>query len=328
MDSLIGTLSAVVLFLAIIGFILYLIKINVFSSKIAGGGSSNKQLKKLNSLKMENEDLNKEIKFLEDKNRRLKQKIEQLKSVIKTLEEQKNQLENSELKLKDLRYKKDEALAMLAHDIKNPASTIKNFVELLESYDLNAQDQNEILGGLVEVSTRIVRLADEFSNIVAEEFEPFQMKKTKTDFYKTVESIVKANKVKADKKNIKVRLYQPKDDLYINMDEEKIKEVIDNYVSNAVKYCPENSKVEVVTNKDKNFVTLEVTDNGYGLTEDEVAHAFDKGTKLSNKPTGDETSSGLGLWIAKKIVEEHHGKVWLTSKKSFGSTFAFKIPID
>jgi len=61
-------------------------------------------------------------------------------------------------------------------------------------------------------------------------------------------------------------------------------------------------------------------------TPSEVAHVFEKGTKLSNKPTGDETSTGLGLWIAKSIVEQHDGKVFVKSKKGFGSTFAFTLP--
>ncbi|MCB9219918.1 MAG: ATP-binding protein [Ignavibacteriales bacterium] len=84
------------------------------------------------------------------------------------------------------------------------------------------------------------------------------------------------------------------------MDEEKIKEVIDNYVNNAIKYCPEKSKIEILTNEDHNFVTFEDKDNGFGLSGNEILHAFEKGSKLSNKPTEDESSSGLGLWVVKK----------------------------
>ncbi|MBK7104568.1 MAG: GHKL domain-containing protein [Ignavibacteriae bacterium] len=333
MNSLFGIIGIISVFLFLAGIIIYLIRKNIFDLKISGEINSEEKIsanqnEKLQRLKNDNENLNKEIKFLEEKNRRLRLKIDQLKKVIVHLEEQKNQLEKNESKLQELRIKKDETLAMVAHDIKNPASAIKNFVELLESYDLSAQEQNDILSGLVEISSRIVKLADEFSQVVAEEFEPFQISKENTSFYQTIESVVKINRVKASKKNIDVRLYQPKEELFIKMDEEKIKEAIDNYVGNAIKYCPEKSKIEIITNKEKNFVTLEVTDNGFGLTEDEISHAFEKGTKLSNKPTGDETSSGLGLWIVKKIVEEHNGKVWVKSKKGFGSTFAFSIPIE
>lgn len=333
MNSLLGIIAIISVFLLFVGVIFYLLRKNIFGQKISEEilteeKISSSQVEKLSKLKQENENLNKEIQFLEEKNRRLKLKIDQLKKIIAHLEEQKSQLEKNEAKLKELRLKKDETLVMFAHDIKNPASTIKNFVELLESYDLTAQEQNDILTGLVEISSRIIKLADEFSNVVAEEFEPFQINKGKTNIYRTIESVVKVNRVKANKKNIEIRLYQPKEELFVKIDEEKIKEVIDNYVGNAIKYCPEKSKIEIVVNKEKNFVTLEVIDNGFGLSEDEISLTFEKGIKLSNKPTGDETSSGLGLWIAKKIVEEHNGKVWVKSKKGFGSTFAFKIPIE
>ncbi|MBI1932674.1 MAG: HAMP domain-containing histidine kinase [Ignavibacteriales bacterium] len=333
MDSLIGIIGMAVTFLVFCGLLIFIFKKNIFPSQdskeiIEEEKLLSKQSNRLSELKKENESLNKEINFLEEKNKKLKYKIEQLKKIISHLEEQKNQLEKNEINLKILRERKDETLAMVAHDIKNPASAIKNFVELLESYDLSAQEQNDILSGLVEISSRIIKLADEFSQTVAEEYSTMQINKTSVNFYQIIESVIKINRVKANKKNLEIRLYQPKEELLINVDESKIKEVVDNYVGNAIKYCPENCKIEVVTNLEKNYVTVEVKDNGFGLTEDELLHVFEKGTKFGNKPTGDETSSGLGLWIVKKIVEEHNGKVWVKSKKGFGSTFAFKIPIE
>ncbi|MCB0730759.1 MAG: hypothetical protein KDC88_06975, partial [Ignavibacteriae bacterium] len=288
---------------------------------------SNNSLK-LEELIKENEDLNKEIKFLENKNRKLRIKIDQMNQVIKTLEMQKSQLEKSERKLKELRLQKDETLSMVAHDIKNPASTIKNFVELLESYDLSAQEQHDVLTGLIETSSRLVRLADEFTQVISEEYTPFNLEKEKIDLRKPIENIVKVNRVKANSKNIELRLYQPDTELITNIDEEKIKEVLDNLIGNAIKFCPEKSKVDVLSQINGTSIIVEVKDNGFGLTETEISHAFEKGAKLSTKPTGNETSSGLGLWIAKKIVEAHNGKVWVKSKKGFGSTFAFSLPVN
>ena len=283
---------------------------------------------KLEELKRQNSELEKEIKFLEDKNRRLRIKIEQMKLVIKDLQDQKLKLETSEKNLKELRVKKDEALAMVAHDIKNPASTIKNFVELLESYDLSAQDQQDVLAGLIETSSRLVKLANEFTQVITEEYVPFELDKKESDLKEVIESIVKVNRIKAVEKGIELRLYQPENDININIDEDKIKEVVDNFVGNAIKYCPEKSIVEIFTKKEPKEITVDVADNGFGLTEDEIAHVFEKGSKMSNKPTGNETSSGLGLWIAKKIVEEHNGKVFVKSKKGFGATFSFTLPIN
>lgn len=332
MDSLIGIMTISILFVLLSFLIYFLIKKNVFNANQKVETNKLKamkgdKLKTLANLKIENENLNREIKFLEEKNRRLRLKIDQMKVVISHLEDQKAQLEISEHKLKKLRTQKDETLAIVAHDIKNPAAAIKSFVDLLESYDLSAQEQHDVFSGLVETSSRLLKLADEFTSVIAEEYTPFQLKKEKKNIKIPIEQIITVNKVKASEKNIELRLYQPEPDIEIEFDEEKIKEVIDNLVGNAIKFCPEKTKVEVFTKYDQKYVTVEITDNGFGLTEDEIAHAFEKGSKLSTKPTGNESSSGLGLWIAKKIVNEHDGKVWVKSKKGFGSTFAFKLPI-
>lgn len=333
MESIIGIFSVSFLFIFLAFIIYFLMKKNIFSTQSNSGSqeyevSDDEIGKRITKLKNRNSELENEIKFLEEKNRRLKLKIDQMRSVIKNLEEQKSQLEKSEKRLKNLRVQKDETLAMVAHDLKNPASTIKNFVELLESYDLSAQEQHDVLAGLIETSSRLVKLANEFSNVITEEYVPFQLNKEKKNLKKIIESIVNINKVKAGSKSIELRLYQPESDLEMIIDEEKIKEVVDNFVSNAIKFCPEKSKVDIITKLSEKEVMVEVVDNGFGLTEDEVSHAFEKGSKLSTKPTGSETSSGLGLWIAKKIVEEHDGKVLVKSKKGFGSTFAFKLPLN
>ena len=333
MESIVGIFSVSFLFILLAFLIYFLMKKNIFSTQSNSSSqddeiSDDEMGKRFAKLKSRNSELDREIKFLEEKNKRLNLKIDQMRRVIKSLEEQKSQLEKSEERLKDLRVQKDETLAMVAHDLKNPASTIKNFVELLESYDLSAQEQHDVLAGLIETSSRLVRLADEFTNVITEEYVPFQLNKEKKNLKKTIESIVNINKVKAGSKNIELRLYQPESDLELTIDEEKIKEVVDNFISNAIKFCPEKSKVDIIMKLSEKEVMVEVVDNGFGLTEDEVSHAFEKGSKLSTKPTGSETSSGLGLWIAKKIVEEHDGKVLVKSKKGFGSTFAFKLPLN
>ena len=294
MDSLFGIIIISTIFLVLIGVIYILNKKNFFSDNHDRDGNFHNDSmpgkKDANNFKQKNDDLIRQIKFLELKNRRLRVKIEELKKVINDLQEQKLQLENSEKKLLDLRKQKDEALAMVAHDLKNPASTIKNFVELLESYDLSAQEQHDVFMGLMETSSRLVRLADEFSQVISEEYVPFSINKSKHDLKDLVEGIVKINHLKAKEKNIDIRLYQPEQDLDINVDSEKIKEVVDNFVGNAIKFCPEKSKVEIHTKKLKNEISVEVKDNGYGLTEDEVSYAFEKGMKLSTKPTGGESS--------------------------------------
>ena len=332
MDSFLGIAIFVLLFLIFSGIIYLLIKKNFFSSGSSlfddrKNDSSQEKLNKLRKLKSENEELNREIAFLEEKNRRLKLKIKDLRATIAELEEQKYQLEHSEKILKDLRVKKDEALAIVAHDIKNPASTIKNFVELLESYDLSMQEQKDVFAALLETSSRLVKLTNEFTQVVSEEYTTLKLNLGKHNIISIVESIAKTNKIKAKEKNIDLRLYQPESEVIVDVDEDKMKEVVDNFIGNAIKFCPENSRVDITTKLDKTSVLVEVADNGYGLTENEIAIAFEKGSKFNRNNIKDESSSGLGLWIAKKIVEEHNGRVWVKSKKGLGATFSFTLPL-
>ena len=332
MDSLFGIAIFTLVFLVFSGITYLLIKKNIFSSRSnlmsdKKSNSTQEKSSRLQSIRRENEELNKEIAFLEEKNRRLKLKIKDLRAAIAELEEQKYQLEHSEKSLKELRVRKDEALAIVAHDIKNPASTIKSFVELLESYDLTMQEQKDVFSALIETSSRLVKLTSEFTQVVSEEYTSLKLNISEHNILDIIESIVKTNKIKAKDKNIDLRLYQPDAEVVVDVDEDKMKEVVDNFVANAIKFCPENSKVDITTKVDKSSVLVEVADNGYGLTENEIAIAFEKGSKFKRNNTSDETSSGLGLWIAKKIVEEHNGRVWVKSKKGLGATFSFTLPI-
>ncbi len=332
MDSFLGIAIFILLFLIFSGIIYFLIKKNIFSSSSSlisnmRNDSSQEKFSKLQKLKSENEELNKEIAFLEEKNRRLKLKVKDLRATIAELEEQKYQLEYSEKTLKELRVKKDEALAIVAHDIKNPASTIHNFVELLESYDLSMQEQKDVFAALIETSSRLVKLTNEFTQVVSEEYTSLKLNIAKHNILNIIDSIVKTNKIKAKEKHIDLRLYQPEKEVIVDVDEDKMKEVVDNFIGNAIKFCPENSKVEITTKMEESNVLVEVSDNGYGLTENEISIAFEKGSKFNRKSTYDESSSGLGLWIAKRIVEEHNGRVWVKSKKGLGATFSFTLPI-
>ena len=112
------------------------------------------------------------------------------------------------------------------------------------------------------------------------------------------------------------------------MDEVKIQEVIENLINNAIKYGPPESTVEVRTFIKGKALTVEIQDTGVGIPEADLKRAFQKGAVLTPKPTGLEQSSGLGLWIVKRIIEEHSGKVWVNSKIGSGSTFGFELPIE
>lgn len=280
-----------------------------------------------NEILEENRRLKNKIEQLENKNIELEMKINELQSTNVDLEKQRELLLANKKKLEGLQKQKDDLFSMVVHDIKNPAAAIKNFVELLESYDLNATEQHEIMKNLLTTSSRILKLAQEVNEVITFEHTLIKLKFDRVDIKELIDNAVERYLSLARMKKVTLDFEEVKVSLEADVDGEKIDKVLDNLVSNAIKFAPKETRVFIKAQKLGDNIVVEVSDNGYGLSQKEVERAFEKGVQLENKPTGGESSSGLGLWIVKRIVEEHQGRVWVKSKRGAGSTFAFQVPI-
>ena len=295
-------------------------KFNLFSK-------NNDSQEELKNLSDENERLKLQIDLMISKINSLEVKTEELRRIIIELKNQRKRLTETIEKLETLHKEKEDLIEIAAHDIKNPAGTIKNLVVLLESFDLTAQEQNEIHQSLMNISNTIVAIVNNLTVSIKRSKGTFELNVSSNNINSIIENLLSRYQIVAHKKSIKLTSTLAENIPDTLCDETKIDEVIENLINNALKFAPKNSTVEVKTKKEENFIVVEVIDNGVGLTEEEARIAFDKNEKLSNTPTGGESSSGLGLWIVRKFVEKHNGRVWITSKKGTGSTFAFKIPI-
>ena len=244
------------------------------------------------------------------------------------LKAQVERLSKNKLEVEELQKQKEELFAMIIHDIKNPASLIKSLVDLLRSYDLTTTEQHDVINDIFETTTKIVNLSQEVSRILALEGSNLNLNLEKTQVNEVIQDVYQLNKHNSDNKHIEMLI-----DLKPNLpeayfDPQKIYEVIENLVSNAIKFSQKGGQIRLRTSKADKDVVIEVSDNGVGLSEDDVKKAFQRGNILSAKPTAGENSTGLGLWIVKKIVEAHKGRVWVKSALGIGSTFAFSIPIE
>jgi signal transduction histidine kinase len=276
-----------------------------------------------------------ELQDLKDYNEHLKKQKTELEATIKNLEsvnvnllEQKEKLTESKRQLELLHTQKDELFAMAIHDIKNPVSAIRGYIELLNSYDLNATEQHEIMTSLVNSSENVVKLTQSMCTIIAKDRPEPTLKFTPSSIKKIIDEICNQNFSYAKAKTIKLFNKSSVGLPDIAMDETKIQEVIENLVNNAIKYGPPDCTVEVRTYIKGKALTVEVQDTGVGIPEEDLKRVFQKGAVLTPKPTGVEQSSGLGLWIVKRIIEEHGGKVWVNSKVGNGSTFGFELPME
>lgn len=274
-------------------------------------------------------------KRLNDKNKKLVEEINSLEKNINELEEinivlveQKEKLQTKKTQLEELQKQKDDLFAMAVHDIKNPASVIQSLIQLMESYDLTATEQSEIMQTLVESTQNIIKLSKEMSEVILRQKDSDLLDKENASIKEVIDSVVTMNIAYAKKKNIKLLNHSSDSIPKIKFDPLKIKEVVDNLVNNAIKYGPEKTVVEVKAYFSETKITVEVSDTGSGLSEHDLKIMFSKGMTLSTKPTGGEHSSGLGLWLSKKIIDEHGGKIWAKSKLGVGTKFYFELPIE
>lgn len=300
--------------------------VSVGGSKVSGavvGGSG------IESLRSENGALRGEIAALRGQISALESRTSQLSATNKMLREQKDKLEVHKVQLEELQVQKDELFAMVVHDMKNPAGIIKGLVDLLRSYDLTAVEQQEIMQELVNTSTKILSLSQEVSRVIALESGKLKLDIMRASMNAVVEEVVTRNNFAAKAKNISIVTEMAPGLPEVEMDPQKIEEVLDNLLSNAIKFSEDGASVGIRCFSNGGAkMTLDVIDDGQGLSEEDIKKAFGRGAKLSAKPTGGETSSGLGLWIVKRIVEAHSGRVWVKSQPGKGATFSFELPVN
>lgn len=285
-------------------------------------------MEEYNKLQNENKKLVNEINVLRTQINNLSTRTNELVAQNKELKAQIERLSKSQEVAESLQQQKDDLFTIVIHDIKNPASLIKSLVDLLRSYDLNAQEQSEIIDNIFETSMKIVSLSQEVTKILALESSSMMLNFEHADINEIVADVFRRNSIAAHNKEIELLLDISPEVQHARMDAQKIDEIVENLLSNAIKFSHIGGKIKVTTRTEDNFVIVEISDNGLGLSEDDINRAFQRGARLSAQPTAGEPSSGFGLWIVKKLVENHHGRVWVKSKLGVGSTFAFSIPFD
>jgi signal transduction histidine kinase len=231
--------------------------------------------------------------------------------------------------LEKLNDDKDKFLRIAAHDLRNPVSAILSFSVLLleEMADKLDESETEFMKIIKQSSEYSLELLNELLDISIIESGQVRLNLTEVDLITVIKNNVSLNSVVAEKKSINLSFDADAETLPIKVDQVKIEQVLNNLISNAIKYSHANSEVSVLlTHNDRQAIVM-VIDKGQGIPHDEQSHLFQPFAKTSVKSTAGERSTGLGLSIVKKIVESHNGKVWFNSELNSGSTFYVSLPL-
>ena len=240
----------------------------------------------------------------------------------KSLSEKNEQIQAQISELNALNMEKNEMIEIVAHDLKNPLTSALSISGLLGSGKIT-EEQREYLSLIKKSLNRMNNLVAKILEIKVLESPSLKTNYSNVDLKQVAEQVISALKIQSDNK--KIRIVTDLDEVVASLDRSLIVQIIDNLLSNAIKFSNHNSTVHVTLKDENQIIRFEVEDEGPGIREEDQPKLFQKFQKLHAKPTGGESSTGLGLSIVKKYVEAMQGKVWCESEFGKGSRFIVEI---
>ncbi len=244
------------------------------------------------------------------------------------VEAQKSEMETLNDSLRELNNEKNEFLGIVAHDLKNPLSNISMLAKILneEAQTLKPKDVEEFSGDIRSASGRMFDLITNLLDVNAIENKAVRLTPIPFDLTEVAQSVATDYRGRAEAKQISMHFEIPPDNTMVFADKSSTMQILDNLVSNAIKYSPSEKRIFLCVSKHENAVHFEVQDEGQGLTEADKQKLFGKFARLSAQPTGGEHSTGLGLSIAKKLAQAMNGDIWCESEYGKGAKFVVKLP--
>ncbi len=258
-------------------------------------------------------------------NRRL---FAELRNYSASLEQSNQQLSENNKQLAELNREKNEFLGIVVHDLKNPLSGILGLAEfILETEgDMDKDELLECAGTIRDGSKSMFQLIINLLDVNAIESGKINMSQQLTDIYPILRTIVKNYAAWAIRKHIEIDLQVVTMSYIAYVDEQITMQILDNLISNALKYSPLNRKVYIRLYDQSHSIRCEIIDEGQGLSTEDQKKLFSKFTRLTSKPTADEHSNGLGLFIVKKLVDAMHATIECQSELGKGTTFIIEFP--
>ena len=225
---------------------------------------------------------------------------------------------------------KNQFLGMAAHDLRNPLAAIMTYSEfIIEDLADGASSLNQEFIEIIHGSSMfMLGMINDLLDITTIESGRLDLSLECVDLAELIERNVTLNGVLAQRKQIELA-FEAVDPLpELLLDRAKIEQVLNNLISNAIKYSHTDTHVHIRLAREGTAAQISVADQGQGIPASELGKLFQYFGRTSVQSTGGERSTGLGLAIARKIVEGHGGRIWVESEPGHGSTFYFTLPLD
>jgi PAS domain S-box-containing protein len=229
--------------------------------------------------------------------------------------------------LRELDRLKDEFIALVSHELRTPLTSIRGYLEfLLEDADGLAPDQVRFLRVVERNAERLQHLVNDLLFVAQVDAGRLTIERTEVDLPALAADAVEAARVVAAANEVELELVAgPLEGL--SGDRARLAQLLDNFISNAIKFTPEGGRVEVRTWGEDDRALVSVSDSGIGIPEDEQARLFERFYRASSATERAIPGTGLGLAIAKAIVDAHGGTIRVESAEGAGTTFTVELPL-
>lgn len=244
------------------------------------------------------------------------------------LQQATTELKQANERLKELDQLKNDFISTVTHELRTPLTSIRALTEILHNTpELDDEKQSEFTGIIIKETQRLSRLINQVLDIQKFDSQKTELQMQLADIQKVTQDAIDATRQLMEEKKITLQVQAEKELPMVLMDKDRIIQVIINLVSNAVKFCDSgDGQIQIRLTEDKDYLKVEVKDNGMGIKQSDQKVIFDRFSQVKNVSGSGQSGSGLGLPICKHIVELHKGTIWVESKPKKGSTFSFTLP--
>jgi signal transduction histidine kinase len=247
--------------------------------------------------------------------------------------EQAHQIESANKDLQTTNAQLDEAnrlktqlLSMAAHDLKNPLSAIIGLSEIALTDIPKHTTSWEMLGHIQTTAERMGLLIKDLLDAATIELGNIALHRSNVALPLLAHSIADRYQLNAEQKKQRIEV-ETEEEIIVSADAARLEQVFDNLISNAVKYSPQGKTIHLRVKKNSSNARIEVQDEGPGISAEDQKQLFGFFQRLSARPTGGESSNGVGLAIVRKIVDLHGGNIWVQSELGKGATFIMELPL-
>ena len=233
-------------------------------------------------------------------------------------------------RLQEIDETKSQFVSVAAHQLRTPLSGIKWTLDTLLEKEIGGlnEEQEKLIGDAYKANDRLIELIRDLLDVARLEEGRFGFEMKKEDFLPVVKDVKKKFEQAAEQKGIAFKLELPQKDLErLLIDKEKIAIALENFVDNAIKYTPPGGEVIIRVIQEQDKIVAEIKDTGIGIPKKEITKLFNKFFRATNAQLFQTNGTGLGMYLARNIIEHHGGTVYVESEEHKGTTLSFSIPI-